>query len=128
LSSHYPSPSRDDFDDDSGNDRISIDEATRQKIEAVIKDAGQFWLAIVFCFICSAAGFVIIGPWYWIRLRQWHSLAAKYPILLSSRPHYDSMAGRFQRSKAKLQLGMWFGVAAFLFTAVVLASLIWPGK
>ena len=37
----------------------SMAPADRKKLDAVIKDANQFWMAIILCFFCSAVGLVI---------------------------------------------------------------------
>ncbi|MDP1562198.1 MAG: hypothetical protein Q8M16_12535 [Pirellulaceae bacterium] len=58
-----------------------MDPADRKKLDVVIKDAGQFWIAIVLCILCSAIGSIIIPFWYLARLIQWNGLAKKYPAL-----------------------------------------------
>lgn len=32
----------------------SVDGATMNKLRAIIKDANQFWIAMLLCFLCSA--------------------------------------------------------------------------
>ena len=54
------------------------------KVEAVVKDAGQFWLAIILCVVCSGIGALIVPIWYLVRLLQWRYLANKHPALLST--------------------------------------------
>lgn len=80
------------------------------KAEAIIKDAGQFWLAIIICICCSALGSIIIGPWYLVRLLQWNSLSSAHPQLREMGAPPNSLAARFQGAKIKLIIGMSFGV------------------
>ena len=88
----------------------------QSKIEAVIKDAGQFWLAILLCIFCSGLGAIIIGPWYFVRLLQWNSLAKAQPMLLDPQVPHGSMAQRFQSAKWKLIVGISFGALMFFLT------------
>jgi hypothetical protein len=126
VSSGVPEPSR--ASSSAGSDSVRIDKATRAKIEAVIKDAGQYVVAIVFCFICSAAGFVLIGPWYWVRLRQWHALAEKYPSLMTANPEHGSLADRFQGAKGQLLIGMRFGAGICLLVLAVVIVAYWQRR
>lgn len=88
------------------------------KAEAIIKDAGQFWLAIIICICCSAIGALIIGPWYLVRLLQWNTLSSTYPYLQQSGPP-NSLAARFQGAKIKLIIGMASGVVILGFYALL---------
>ena len=98
-----------------------------QKIEAIIKDAGQFWLAILMCIVCTGLGALIIGPWYLVRLVQWHAIARAQPMLVDPNALRGSLARRFQTAKIKLVIGMSFGALIFFLVALlVLASLV-PG-
>lgn len=101
-----------------------VDPRTVEKAEAIIKDAGQFWLAILMCFLCSALGSVIIAPWYLVRLLQWNSLAKSQPMLLDPNVPQGSLAYRFQAAKIKLIIGICFGAVAFLVTVVTIIVLI----
>jgi hypothetical protein len=89
--------------------RESIDPALLKKIEAVIKDAGQFWLAIIACILCTWVGAIIIGPWYLARLFQWNAIAKAQPMLLAPNVPRGSVAQRFQASRIKLIIGMVMG-------------------
>lgn len=82
-----------------------IDPADRKKLDTVIKDAGQFWLAIVFCFFCTIAA-LIIPFWYMLRLFQWSGLAKKYPDLLVDGAPTGSIQAKFRSSQWKLIVGM----------------------
>ncbi|EGF26008.1 hypothetical protein RBWH47_01203 [Rhodopirellula baltica WH47] len=93
-----------------------------KKTEAIIKDARQFWLAIILCFFCSGIGLIIICPWYLIRLLQWRSLAKQHPFLTEPNAPTGSLPKRFQSAKLKLILGIVFG----LLTFVVLIGLLLP--
>ncbi|MCA9248911.1 MAG: hypothetical protein KDA42_17410 [Planctomycetales bacterium] len=99
----------------------NIDPAQLKKIQAIIKDAGQFWLAILMCFFCGAIGPIIIGPWYLVRLIQWNSLAREEPLLLDPNVRQGSIAQKFQAAKIKLILGMSFGALIFVLIFVGLA-------
>lgn len=101
-----------------------VDPGTVQKAEAIIKDAGQFWLAILMCIFCSALGSIIIAPWYLVRLLQWNSLATRQPMLVDPNVPKGSLAQRFQAAKIKLILGICFGGVAFLISLVTILVLI----
>ena len=102
----------------------NIDPASLNKIEAIIKDAGQFWLAIIICLVCSALGSIIIGPWYFVRLMQWRSMAQKLPMLLDQNAPHGSLAQRFQSAKIKLIIGISFGVAMLVLGGLFLMASI----
>jgi len=85
------------------------DPADRLKLEAVIKDAGQFWVAIALCIFCSAIGAIIIPFWYLARLLQWNRLAKQYPDLMLSGAPPGSIQAKFQSSQWKLIVGMVVG-------------------
>jgi hypothetical protein len=99
---------------------LQIAQADRKKLNAVIKDANQFWLAILLCFLCSALGLVLIGPWYGVRLVQWRSLGRTYPALMQPDPIVSSVPQQFQSAKLKLILGLAFGlIIAFMFLLLI---------
>ena len=101
----------------------SLANPDQKKIEAVIKDANQFWLAILMCIFCSALGAVIIGPWYLVRLLQWNSIARAQPMLLDPNVPRGSLQQRFQSAKWKLIVGISFGAFIFLLTVLYVAML-----
>ncbi len=101
----------------------SIPAGDLKKIQAIIKDANQFWLAILLCFLCSAIGMVLIGPWYLVRLLQWSSMANAYPHLRNGQAPPGSLAQRFQSAQWKLIVGLAVGL---LIGMVVVAFLILP--
>ena len=104
---------------------LQIPQYDIKKLNAVIKDANQFWLAILLCFLCSALGFVLIGPWYLVRLIQWQSLSKTYPILLQADPIVGSVPQKYQSARWKLILGLIFGsVMALLLLSLIGVSVI----
>lgn len=100
------------------------DPATLAKIEAIIKDASQFWLAILLCIFCSALGAVLIGPWYLVRLLQWNAIAQSYPQLLDPYAPPGSLPQRFQSARKRLFVGIGFGVVAVLFGTMIILALL----
>jgi hypothetical protein len=98
------------------------------KAEAIIKDAGQFWLAIIICICCSALGSIIIGPWYLVRFNQWNTLAKTYPQLREHGAPHGSLPQRFQGAKIKLILGMSFGLAMLCLWGLVLVINVLAAK
>ena len=99
-----------------------------KRIEAVIKDAGQFWLAILLCIFCSGLGAVIIGPWYLVRLLQWHSIAKTQPMLLDQNAPRGSLAQRFQSARWKLIAGICFGGLMLVLTVVYVVLVVSSSK
>ena len=94
------------------------------KVEAIIKDAGQFWLAILLCFLCTGIGMLIVGPWYLVRLFQWSSIGKRYPQLMAMDVPPGSLEQRFQSSQWKLIVGLVFGVLiALLMVGLLLPAL-----
>lgn len=100
----------------------SADPATMKKIEAVLKDAGQFWLAIVLCCICTGWGMLIIGPWYLVRLIQWSTLGREQPWLMDRNAPPGSLPRRFQAAKIKLIIGLVFGAVMVGVMIIVVVS------
>ena len=92
-----------------------IDPADRKKVDAVIKDAGQFWLAIILCVFCSVIGALIVPFWYLIRLVQWNALAKKYPALTAPDAPVGSVQAKFKSSQWKLIVGLVVGGGIFLW-------------
>jgi hypothetical protein len=108
---------------------VNLDPATLRKAEAIIKDAGQFWLAILMCIFCTGLGTMIIGPWYFVRLMQWNSIARLQPVMLNPSAPRGSLEQRFQSARVKLVIGMSFGVVVLLLVIayVALSSSTQPG-
>lgn len=108
------------------NPQDSILPEDLKKVEAVAKDAGQFWLAILMCIFCSALGSVLISPWYGIRLSQWYSLKGRYPQLLDPNAPPGSIQKQFQSAQWKLIVGICFGVfilfCVFCFVLLAVAG------
>ena len=106
------------------NQHLGIPTADLKKIQAVVKDASQFWLGILLCFLCSGIGMLVIGIWYLVRLSQWNRLASQYPILMQTDAAPGSLPQQFQSSKWKLMTGFSFGaVLLVLFLLLILASI-----
>jgi hypothetical protein len=82
----------------------------RKKINAIIKDAGQFWLALVLCIFCGLIGMLLLGPWYLVRLLQWNAMSNAYPQLLDPNTPQGSLPRRFQAAKWKLIVGLVGGL------------------
>lgn len=102
-----------------------VDHATALKAEAIVKDAGQFWLALLMCIFCTALGALIVPIWYGVRLAQWHGLAKANPILVGDGPPM-SLQLRFQRARTFLLIGVIGGCCLLgvqlLAVAVILSS------
>ncbi len=100
-------------------DISSLDPVARAKAEAIIKDASQFWLAILVTLLCSSLGGLIIGPWYLVRLLQWNSLKKSEAELAQINPPPGSLAAQFQSAKVKLIVGLCFGAMMLLLGIMV---------
>ncbi|MBL8854931.1 MAG: hypothetical protein JNK57_13275 [Planctomycetaceae bacterium] len=108
------------------------DSADRMILKEVIRDAGQFWVAIALCLSCSAIalgnscsaiGAFIIPFWYLARLLQWNRLAKQYPDLMLRGAPPGSIQAKFQSSQWKLIVGMIAGAcifAPFVFYIILL--------
>ena len=103
------------------NSRIRLDRVDLVKAEAIIKDASQFWLAIILCFLCTAIGCIIVPIWYAFRLLQWNRIAKKYPDLMAADVPAKSFQAKFQSSQWKLITGLVFGC---LILALISLSLV----
>ncbi|PHS09134.1 MAG: hypothetical protein COA78_12240 [Blastopirellula sp.] len=102
---------------------LRMDEADQKKIAAIIKDAGQFWVAIILCVFCIGLGGFIVPIWYLVRLLQWNKFAKKYPELVNPNSPKGSVAAQFRSSQWKLIVGIAFGVVFFLgFVVYMLPS------
>lgn len=97
-----------------------VDAITIAKAEVIIKEANQFWLAILMSIFCVFLGSLIIGPWYLFRLIQWSALARSQPLLVAPNAPRGSIAQRFRAARVKLIIGFSFGALAFLAFALLL--------
>jgi hypothetical protein len=95
-------------------DTSGVDPVLLAKVNAIIKDAGQFWIAMVLCLLCSALGSLVIGIWYAVRLMQWNAIAKSQPLLMDPNAAPGSVAAKFQGAKTKLIIGMVFGIVILL--------------
>ena len=95
----------------------------RAKADAVCKDAGQFWLAIIMCIACSAIASFIIPIWFSIRLLQWTSLSNKYPELRQPGFRAGTFGARFQSAQWKLIVGLVVGAVVFVIVVLSIFSL-----
>ncbi len=103
-----------------GMDTQGVDPILLAKVNAITKDAGQFWIAMVLCLLCSALGSLIIGIWYAVRLMQWNAIAKSQPFLMDPNAAPGSVAAKFQSAKTKLIIGMVFGIVIlFAFIAYI---------
>ena len=100
--------------------------ADQKKVEAIIKDAGQFWLAIILCILCNGIGSLIVPIWYGVRLSQWSRLGRQYPFLLTPGAAPGSLAQKFVSSRWKLMVGLLFGLMmiGLLFLYVLFLVLV----
>jgi hypothetical protein len=103
---------------------VAIDPVLLAKAETIIKDAGQFWIAILMCVLCTGLGSIIIGPWYLVRLMQWNALARSQPMLVDASAPVGSIAYRFRSAKTKLIIGICFGATILLFVALAVVVLL----
>jgi hypothetical protein len=99
---------------------IPIAEPDLKTIQIIIKDAGQFWLAIILCFLCSGIGSLIIGPWYISRLLQWSKFKNKYPALMDPAPP-KTLPTNFQNAQWKLIVGITFGGIILMMVLLYIA-------
>lgn len=99
-----------------------LDADTAKRVNTVIKDADQFWIALVLCVLCTGIGSLIICPWYLVRLSQWSSLGKSHPQLLTAAPK-GSLEDRFQRAKSKLVMGIVAGAILLFFVGIYVVSL-----
>ncbi len=104
-------------------DASGVDPVLLTKVNAIIKDAGQFWIAMVLCLLCSAFGSLIIGIWYAVRLMQWNAIAKSQPLLMDPNAAPGSVAAKFQGAKTKLIIGMVFGIVILFAFFAYLAFL-----
>ena len=101
----------------------AIDPLDRTKIDAIIKDASQFWLAIVICIFCSALGSLIVPIWYFVRLQQWNQLAKKYPSLAHPRSQ-ATPPNAFRSAKWQLTTGIVAGIVVLCLYILAFAVLV----
>ena len=102
---------------------VALPEKDLKKANAIIKDAGQFWLAGILCIFCALIGAVIVPIWYSIRLFQWHGLRKRFPALMNIDAAPGSLSKKFQSAQWKLIVGLAIGCVIFL---LVLAMLVLP--
>ncbi|GAB5402200.1 MAG: hypothetical protein Aurels2KO_04310 [Aureliella sp.] len=100
--------------------QAEIDPKDRRKIEAIVKDAGQFWLALLMCILCSALGCVLIPIWYSVRLLQWNAMNRKYPALGAIDAAPGTLSAKFRRVPWKLVVGIAVGAVVLLFYVGIL--------
>jgi len=96
---------------------IILEPKDMKRAEAVVKDAGQFWLAILVCVLCSILGALLIPFWYTFRLWQWNSLARKYPELVADGTPKNSFQAKFKSSRWKLIVAIVVGALILAFVA-----------
>ena len=125
----YSAPqTRPRLDSDVDGDALNLDAITRKKVDAIIKDAGQFWLAILMCIFCSGLGMVIIGPWYAVRLLQWNAMSNRFPQLMVPGPRRGSLQQKLQSAKTKLIIGMSVGAMVFVVFGLLLLGAIFSAR
>ena len=103
---------------------IPFEPGDEKKVEAVVKDASQWWLAIILCILCSAIGAIIVPIWYTIRLIQWYKYSSKYPQLMDPNAPAGMLSARFQSSNWKLIVGLVIGCVILLLVLLNVLMLI----
>ena len=96
---------------------IKLDDSDQKRVNAIIQDAGQFWMATILCIVCVVIGLPLMAAWYAMRLWQWNRLAEKYPKLLASNAPRKSIQAKFQAAR-------WKMIAGLITVAVVFAGLV----
>jgi hypothetical protein len=100
----------------------SYDPASLRKIEAVIKDAGQVWLAVLMGFLCTAFTWVLIGPWFLYRLHCWNRLSRQHPELLAADAVPGGLEAKFQKARGKLITGLVIGAVMLLLILLAIGA------
>ena len=106
---------------------IDIDPATVAKIEVIIRDAREWWAAVLLCVCLVGVGALIIGAWYLMRFVQWRKMAHQHPMLLNPDAPRNSLGQRFQAAQTSLLIGMsvgwlvWFLILVVIILAFALA-------
>jgi len=101
------------------------DPATQREVEAVIKDGGQVWLAVLIGFVCTAVAWIVICPWFLYRLHCWNTLSRNYPALLAPNVPPGSLEARFQSARSRLIVGVVIGaVMLFMFFGAIVAAIV----
>lgn len=104
--------------------RIRLEPRDHVRANTIIKEAGQFWLAIILCLFCSAIGAVLIPIWYTVRLLQWNGLAKKYPELLATGVPPKSMQAKFKSAQWKLITGLVVGSIILVLMVLYVISFL----
>ena len=94
---------------------LGIEASDLKKLWAITKDADQFWLALILCFLCSAFGALFVPAWYGVRLMQWNKFKTKYPVLLE--PPRTQIQMKFVSARTKLIAGFSVGSLFLLILA-----------
>ncbi|MFN7732030.1 MAG: hypothetical protein ACK5OB_09005 [Pirellula sp.] len=98
-----------------------------KKARNVIREADQFWLAILLMFLCSLGAIFLLVPWYWVRFAQWNGLAKKYPQLLASNAPLGSLPDKFLKAKLKLQIALGAGVIVLIGLVFLILTAVLVG-
>ncbi len=122
VSTNQPNPYAAPLTEVADQPELNIDPVVLKKVQAIIKDANQFWLAMLLCLFCGVAP-IIIGPWYLVRLVQWSSVARTQPMLLAAHAPPGSLARQFRSAKTKLMIGVCFGAVMFLLVLLYFTTL-----
>ncbi|MEM7477826.1 MAG: hypothetical protein AAF483_22805 [Planctomycetota bacterium] len=99
----------------------------RALVTAIVKDANQYAIAMLLSIFCSLLGCLIIGPWYFIRLRQWTQLSRSQPFLIDPNVEHGSLADQFQKARQKLITGIAFGCVMTVIWVCIFAYRIKQG-
>lgn len=112
---------------EANNIPAGVDPVLLAKINAIVKDAGQFWLAMIMCLCCSALGSIIIGIWYAVRLMQWNAIANNQAWLMVPDAQPGSLPAKFQGARTKLIIGMVFGFVVLFMLFVYFCLVVFLG-
>ena len=104
--------------DSTAGPAITLSAQSQRKLDSVLKDAGQFWLAMILCVVCTSIGILIILPWYGVRLTQWSHLAKQYPELMAPNAPAGSLPRQFQAARIKLLVGIVFGAVMLVLVII----------
>ena len=97
---------------------IDLDPVDRRKIEDLIRESRNLYLVVFLSIICIPLAGLFIPVWYLLHLRQWQSLAHKYPALLVTGLPRHSIQTRFKSCRWKL-------IASIVVGVIDIAILLW---
>ncbi len=115
-----------DIGDDGKPIAMGID--VEKKVKAIIRDAKQFWIAIICCFLCTPIACAVVIPWYFNRLKDWSKMAEADPKLVQKDSPYGATAKQFRSAKTKLKIGVGFACFCGIIVAINLITRALPPR